>query len=495
MIIHLDRDLKQRRTFGTESSPSVFDRQKDERERKPTPVRKNAILVTIISVISLLFTFLCMFPLLTTKAVHQAVDTFYTIRASVSKFVHVTDESLHGMIGEDVRLSFNLAKAADKKEAYTLGPHELKATVLKPDCKYPRIALRLKGEALVFIPLEQSGSIWSADFYVSEAGKYELDARWYGCDNFDRNASTTYTSLSLPLSFSFVGSSSESPPQLVESQTPQKIFPIGFWQCSAALPGSIKSDCVWIAVGSPVHTYYEASSALGQASLVKEGNPVSLSGLQALSNYEVVCWVGTQTAEFAREAFLSLREQLAPGQRPFKFHYNKINDLSNPELFMNVKRMTRKCKQTFVMVDELEVSQAEFKKQVISFLHGIEKCMHDPTWSIWMFTVNSMSPKACHSPVNRTSYHPCNDALFEIFDSKVLPSNVRLVDNTDISNPQMGENPKDVAATIAMRTAALIGKQVDTWRAAGQHAAKEGLFRNGVLEDDPADECHFDAPV
>jgi hypothetical protein len=157
--------------------------------------------------------------------------------------------------------------------------------------------------------------------------------------------------------------------------------------------------------------------------------------------------------------------------------------------------MTRKCKQTFVMVDELEVSQAEFKTQVINFLRGIEKCMHDPTWSIWMFTVNSANPKACYSPVNRTSHHPCNDALFEIFDSKVLPSNVRLVDNTDISNPQMGENPKDVAATIAMRIAALIGSQVDTWRASGQYAAKKGLHRNGVLEDDPADECHFDSLV
>ena len=41
---------------------------------------------------------------------------------------------------------------------------------------------------------------------------------------------------------------------------------------------------------------------------------------------------------------------------------------------------------------------------------------------------------------------------------------------------QMGANPNDVAATIAMRTAALNGAQVDTWRAAAQHAGN----RNGV---------------
>jgi hypothetical protein len=58
----------------------------------------------------------------------------------------------------------------------------------------------------------------------------------------------------------------------------------------------------------------------------------------------------------------------------------------------------------------------------------------------------------------------------------------------------MGENPQDVSATIAMRIAALIGKQVETWRTAGQIGKVDGLHRNGTLEDDPADECHFSPP-
>jgi hypothetical protein len=112
------------------------------------------------------------------------------------------------------------------------------------------------------------------------------------------------------------------------------------------------------------------------------------------------------TSAVSRENFLSLRGQLAKIQRPFKFHYNKITDLSNPEVSMDEKRMSRKCKQTWVMMDEMEVSQEEYKKQVVNFLQGIEKCMHDDTWSIWMFTVNTNNPKACHSPSRRYAPSP-----------------------------------------------------------------------------------------
>ena len=118
------------------------------------------------------------------------------------------------------------------------------------------------------------------------------------------------------------------------------------------------------------------------------------------------------------------------------------------------------------------------------------------------FTVNTNFEKACHLPTKQTHHHPCNDALFEIFEENILPSNVRLVDNTDVSNAQMGENSKDAAATIAMQISALIGKQVDTWRAAGQMGVKKGLIRgsNGLsrgnkLEDDPGDDCQFSPPA
>ena len=500
MIIHLDRDLKQRKKIDNLSKHGVGDGSPEDKhadETKPTAVRSNDAQVLVIGMI-IVFTI----AFLPFTVVYQAIDAVRTFGASVSKFVDFDDEGLKGRIGDDVRVLFVLKKTSEK-DAYTLGPHVSKVTILKSDCRHPRILLRLKGEALVFIPLEQSGATWSADFYLPVAGQYKVDARWYGCDNFNQNAPTAYTSLSVPLSFSVVDSSSESPPLLVESRTPLKIFPIGFWQSKQTLitstRDSIKSDYVWISMdkrNASISTFYNASSALGQASLVMEGYPVSSSGLLALTNYEVVCWVGSQTSELSRETFLSLRGQLAPRQRPFKFHYNKIDDLGNPEVSMNDRRMSRKCKQTWVMMDELEVSQAEFKKQVLHFLKEIESCMHDPTWSIWMFTVNSVNnPRACHSPATRTtSHHPCNDALFEIFDSNVLPANVRLVDNTDISNAQMGENPKDVAATIAMRIAALIGQQVDTWRAAGQHARRAGLDRNGVIEEDEALDCHFSSP-
>jgi hypothetical protein len=163
---------------------------------------------------------------------------------------------------------------------------------------------------------------------------------------------------------------------------------------------------------------------------------------------------------------------------------------------MNERRMSRKCKQTWVILDELELSQAEFTRQVIHFLRGIESCMHDKTWSIWMFTVTTNNPRACHSPssMRYSHLHPCNDALFQIFESRTLPWNVRLVDTTDITNAQFGENHPDVSATIAMRIAALIGDQVQTWRQKGQIGKVDGLHRNGTVEDDAADECHFVPP-
>jgi hypothetical protein len=441
------------------------------------------------------------------QAMQQASGTT-SVRASTSSTSTkpdtskaVDDGSLKLTIGDEVQLSFKMNKINENDKEVSLGPHVAKVTILKPNCSHPRIYMRLKGEALVSIPLQESETkTWSASFYMPVAGKYELDARWYGCDN----NSDAYTSLPESLVFQASGTNNGES-QMVKSKTPLAVFPTGFWRSKQHFKEqveSIKSDYLWVSNNNGTTTVvdnklYQAKSDKGEAATVlMQGSPVS-DGFSKLSNYEVVCWVGTDTAAIARETFLSLRGQLSSGQRPFKFHYQKITDLSDPENSMNEKKMSRKCKQTWVMMDEMEgVSQAEYKKQVVNFLQGIAKCMHDETWSIWMFTVNTNSEKACHSATSKkTHHHPCNDALFEIFEENILPSNVRLVDNTDVSNAQMGENSQDVAATIAMRIAALIGKQVDTWRAAGQIGKVTGLHRGKKLEVDPADQCQFSPPV
>jgi hypothetical protein len=71
-----------------------------------------------------------------------AMDKFYTVGASVTTYVKVGDDGMfRGMIGEDIRVSFELDRVAQSNVAFTLGPHVSKVTILKPNCSYPRITL------------------------------------------------------------------------------------------------------------------------------------------------------------------------------------------------------------------------------------------------------------------------------------------------------------------------------------------------------------------
>jgi hypothetical protein len=374
--------------------------------------------------------------------------------------------------------------------------------------------MKLTGAALVSIPLQPSTSddVWTGSFVFPVEGEYELQVLWNGCQG---TADSPFTSLiDEPLLLGSLASIPSSSPGLLampKSKTPLPLFPPGFWLSKkhpvfAPHQETIKSDYLWMTqekvASKSVSTLYQGQSSLGASTVVQEGSPnMNPNSFRGLSNYEVVCWIGNQNpAAVARETFLSMRAQVASSQRPFKFHYNRLTDLSNPETSMTEKRTNRKCKQTWVMLDDtdnpaMEVSQDDYRKQVISFLKSLAGCMHDETWSVWMFTVQTNSTKMCHSPtLPRTNHHPCNDVLFDIFDEQKfndtgLPANVRLVDNTDITNAAV--NAADVSATIAMRVFTLIGKQVDTWRAVGQIGKVDGLHRGSKLENDPADDCHF----
>jgi hypothetical protein len=105
-----------------------------------------------------------------------------------------------------------------------------------------------------------------------------------------------------------------------------------------------------------------------------------------------------------------------------------------------------------------------------------------------MFTVSEspISPTNCQPPfyLPRTSDHPCNDVLKDLFDrtKKLFPDRVQLLDNTPISLPQLGQNPEDVKAAIALRIFVLVGKKVKEWRESGQHGAIDGLHRGDVVE-------------
>ena len=149
----------------------------------------------------------------------------------------------------------------------------------------------------------------------------------------------------------------------------------------------------------------------------------------------------------------------------------------------------RKCKNIIVSVDELKnaLSQDEYKQQVSTFLKHLVKMFDDDTFPIWMLTVNLPSvPNAtsmCTGPKRRTNHHPCNDALFDLFGAgKAFPDRVRLLDNTDLTDPLLDEGLQDSVAVIAMRIFAIAGQQVHTWRQSNQRGTVEGLIRNGTLE-------------
>jgi hypothetical protein len=220
----------------------------------------------------------------------------------------------------------------------------------------------------------------------------------------------------------------------------------------------------------------------------------------------LVCWVGSSTSSLIRDAFLSLRGQIDSQQRPFKFHYYPLNDFINADKdWEGRKRSFRKCKIVLVSVDEYayEISQADYKKQVEYFIQQVLKCLHDDTFPIWMLTVNnapmSNLSKMCHSPSRHTHNHPCNDALIELLDSNYkrnnFPPHVKLLDNTDLTDPQFDENRKDIHAVIAMRIFALVAAQVDSWRSKDQKGLKEGLMRNGTLEPNEVQEEYVFEPL
>jgi hypothetical protein len=202
-----------------------------------------------------------------------------------------------------------------------------------------------------------------------------------------------------------------------------------------------------------------------------------------------VCFMGSQTMSDIYKTFLALRGHICPSQRPFKFHYYNVTDLVHPDTHweLSKKQLVRKCKHILVSVDELvqPVSQFEYKKQITTFVGHLLQLINDDTFPIWLFTVNEppMHTKNCYDPIGvRTTDHPCNDVIKDLFRSKAFPERVHLLDNTDLSLPQFDKGRQDILAVIALRVFVFVGKRVTEWREMGQKGNMNGLHRNGTVE-------------
>lgn len=257
-----------------------------------------------------------------------------------------------------------------------------------------------------------------------------------------------------------------------------------------------------------------------------------------LSNYELVCFMGTHSSYKTREAFLNLRSKLFPHQRPFKFHFYGFSsnnyDLTRPDDgWKDTERNSqftafRKCKHILISIEkesedvkeekeeeekedmektglrgttknEEQQQQQHQKEEVQTFIrHLLNAFDEEHTFPalIWFFTNNHTND---------------NTVLYEIFDqpsssshgehgssthshsfyrtsSLFPPDRVRLLDNTDISSPiynyhyyeesnntQTKKGMEEMMyALIALRVYVLVGKQVQIWRTKGMNGGVDG---------------------
>ncbi|KAI2513788.1 hypothetical protein MHU86_571 [Fragilaria crotonensis] len=403
-----------------------------------------------------------------------------------SKYPTIPDNTVR--IDEHVGLLLDFRKAVDGKNV-TLGPHKATLFIAKP-CKEPRFVMRLVGEeALYSIPIVQIDEFrWNGGFQIPFPGLYVVDSRWYGCDASQQTKGFKAEQITIVAS----GHRETTNVRLTPSYTSiPHLIPEGFW-ASPKLYSKMPNKGLWKTrvMGSEQPHFMTSSTRLGVSLVAKEATPVH-GRFGDLSNYELLCWVGSASAAITRDSFLSILPSVAKQQRPFKFHYYPMDDFRNPDdgWETEYKLKFRKCKILIVSVDELKnvVSQDDYKLQVSTFLLHLVKMFDDETFPIWMLTVNlssiSNASSMCTRPKRRTNHHPCNDALFDLFGaSNAFPDRVRLLDNTDLTDPLLDEGLQDAVAVIAMRIFAIAGQQVNTWRKSGQRGTKQGLIRNGKLE-------------
>lgn len=392
---------------------------------------------------------------------------------------------IDGDVKLNVEFSFSSqAEGKSEQSAISLGPHKVVLAAAKSSCPSLGFWLHAEGDALATALLIEDGDSWIGSISFPISGiSYELVAYWRGCDGQAQEVRLVLKKDIL--------AQGDSPATTGATTTP---YPNAAWISSNKFDYSgTKPPYIW---HDPSVATTEATLIKTSSSLVsKEGATFKESGFYSfgqLSNYELVCWVGSKSAEDSRLAFLEERHEISPHQRPFKFHIYPISSFVQPDLAWtdDSKTRFRKCKHILVSLDEIQTSltQKEYADQVTVFVQHLLKAFPDETFPIWMFTVNESPRQAtnCRGPfyLPRTSDHPCNDALKDLFDStkKTFPERVHLLDNTALSLPQLVENRGDVFAAIALRIFVLVGKKVGEWRRSNQIGQIDGLHRGDNIE-------------
>ena len=423
-------------------------------------------------------------------ALSGTVATFFGCVVYTAKFNHLRTSDSSSLklpnavfeIDWGVQLSFEFDGFESDSKVISLGPH--KATMkLTISCPSPGLWLRMEGDALAAVVMEEkTRDFWEGPFTMPVAGDFSVVAYWYGCECNGR----TPPHRKVLLNMTARGKTVRDP---LNNRT---FFPASVWLPSKKFveAKAFKQPYVW---HSPEIPFQGAHMLKTDESFVTKDSATypdtEYYRFKELSNYELVCWVGSESAELLHQSFLQLRSLVNVHQRPFKFHLYGSSSFSKPDTSWTeeAKKKFRKCKHILISMDQLEKpsTQTEYVVQVTNFIGHLLRAFPDDTFPIWMFTVmeSPAGPTSCTQPVlPRSSHHSCNTALLALFRNSTFPKRVRLMDATDISLPQFGENPKDVAAAIALRIFVLVGAQVAEWRSRNQVGTVDGLQRGAHLE-------------
>lgn len=421
-------------------------------------------------------TFVVLLVLAAISALGQAKDKA-TVGLPSSTALRISGSVFEIDTGVRVIVDFDAIEA--ESTTVTLGPH--KATLLLPrPCANPGMWLRLEGDALVAVVLTEGATSWEGSFTLPISGSYSLTAYWYGCDR--------QTALQKKVLTTVVAKNVAT----VDVRKDTSLFPLSAWISSKKF--TQESD-----VGQP-YIWHNLEISTAEADLMKTSGSIVAKDSATfpetkfykfgeLSNYELVCWVGGDSADKLRASFRLLRPLVSAHQRPFKFHLYNSSSFTSPDASWTEenKKTFRKCKHILISMDPVKTpsTQTAYIQQVKNFIGHLLKAFPDETFPIWMFTVleSPVTPTNCHQPsLPRTSDHPCNDALKDLFRNSPFPERVRFLDNTDVTLPHLGENSEDVTTAIALRIFVFVGKQVETWRAKGQVGGIKGLRRGDILE-------------
>ncbi|CAJ1954490.1 unnamed protein product [Cylindrotheca closterium] len=413
-------------------------------------------------------------------------DAVGNLQKSVPPSSNASNEMSYDIApGMHVSIKFNRVDSskAPSEIILSLGEHEAKITFAKP-CERDSIWLRIIGDALQNINLMSDSSTRSLTgrFTLPMEGNYAMQLFSNGCGEQTSRQIFNVTT------FQVKGETTTN------FSTAANEYPVSAWISSKHFPQVDKAI-------APEYIWHNPQIPAASANLLKAGNTIlskegTIRGngfydFDKLSNYELVCFVGSDSASRIRESFLQFRPMLFAHQRPFKFHLYPIHYFEKPDRDWEEgkKKGFRKCKHILVSVDELKqkLSQKEYTTQVTTFINHLLNAIPDETFPIWFFTVmeSPIQPSNClpqSLPRDNLLDHPCNIALKSLFHNSRFPSRVKLLDTTEIALPQLGNHPEDVAAAIALRVYVFVGKQVRTWRTQGQEGKKDGLVRGGKIE-------------